>query len=65
MADAAEKGIAWEVLSYRLETDRPEACECIRSACNQVGGLQMLEHETQAIYQLETFCRRSATAAGE
>eukprot|EP00969_Alexandrium_andersonii_P180458 7976017-Alexandrium_andersonii.AAC.1 len=65
MADAVEKGITWEVLSYRLETEHPEVCECIKSACDQVGGLQMLEHETQAISQLKTFCRRSATAAGE
>eukprot|EP00969_Alexandrium_andersonii_P291454 12882116-Alexandrium_andersonii.AAC.1 len=65
MADAAEKGITWEVLSYRVEKDHPEACECIQSVCNQVGDLQMLGHEMQAISQLGTFCRRSATAAGE
>eukprot|EP00969_Alexandrium_andersonii_P073009 3221281-Alexandrium_andersonii.AAC.1 len=35
MAAAASHGLVWEVLSYRMEIEEPDAAECIQAACNQ------------------------------
>eukprot|EP00969_Alexandrium_andersonii_P299777 13252910-Alexandrium_andersonii.AAC.1 len=49
-----------------MEFEEPDAADCIQAACNQVWGLQMLEHEMQAISQLESVCRRACvTSTGE
>ena len=52
----------WEVLSYKIEEEEPDACAVIQSALNVKNGSFMVAHEMQALSRLMTLTSASAFA---
>ena len=65
MIASFRQGLCWEVLSWRMVQEEPEAVSIIQAACNIKGGLQMQEHEMQAILRLARFCEAEMQLAGK
>ena len=65
VVDAFTRGLKWEVLSYKMVLEDEQAVSIIQSACNIKGGLQMQEHEMQAISRLSRYCAAEMRVAGQ
>jgi hypothetical protein len=55
-----DTGLLWEVLSWKMDVEEPDACSIIQAAMNAKGALFMLQHEMQAFARL--CCLASAIA---
>ena len=51
-ASADDGGLLWEVLSWKMEQEEPDACVIIQAALNSKGALFMISHEMQAFARL-------------
>ena len=60
-AEAAQHGLLWEVLSFKIQVEEPEGCSVIQAALNSKNGLYMAAHEMQAVLAVA----RHATAVAE
>jgi len=60
-AKAAQEGLLWEVLSYKVQTEEPEGCNIIQAALNSKNGLFLVSHEMQAVLAVA----RQSTAVAE
>ena len=60
---ACASGLLWEILSYVMLQEAPEAADIIQAACNIKGGLAMMEHEMQAISRLSKICSTEMSVA--
>ena len=59
-AHAAVTGLSWEVLSWKIEEEEPQACSIIQAAMNAKNGLFLLRHEMQAVASISTMLASSA-----
>ncbi len=59
-AAAVDGGLRWEILSWRMEIEEPDACSIIQSALNAKHAVAMLAHEMQAFSKL---CELASAAA--
>ena len=60
-----QTGLSWEILSHRMLQEEPEACYTIQAASNIKGGLQMQEHEMQAISRISRICMEEVRLIGK
>ena len=51
---AIDAGLLWEILSWKIEVEEPEACSIIQAALNAKNGLFLMTHEMQAVAKLCT-----------
>ena len=51
-ASVVDSGLLWEVLSWKMDEEEPQACTIIQAAMNSKGALFMLQHEMQAFSRL-------------
>ena len=56
LAAACDQGLAWEVLSYKIEEEEPQGLRCIQSALNERQKAQMMQHEMEVIKTLAKLC---------
>ena len=61
-ASAVDMGLRWDILSWEMEVEEPEACSVIQAAMNSKGALCLLTHEMQAFSQLRSLA--SSTHSG-
>ncbi len=54
-ASGVDSGLLWEVLSWKMDEEEPDACSIIQAAMNSKGALFMLQHEMQAFARLCSF----------
>jgi len=52
--EAVDKGLLWEVLSSRIESEEPQALNVVQATLNAKNGLFMLAHEMQALATLSS-----------
>ena len=64
MAAACDRGLRWEILSWKMEVEERDAVLCVQAALNDVGTSFMLHHEMQSILHLAKLCQAEADAAG-
>ncbi len=64
MATACNRGLEWEVLSWKMLEDEPRAVTLVQRACNKKGNVQMLEHEMQLVKRLSVIVAGHADALG-
>ena len=63
MHAASMVGIAWEILSWKLEKERPGATLRIQAALNNKRSVQLVQHEMQAVVALAKICTAEETVA--
>ena len=58
-------GILWDILSYKIQTEEPEALNIIQAACNSKNAIALIPHEMEAISNLSRLCRASLAVASQ
>ena len=64
LARAAREGLLWEVLSGKMISEEKDAVYVIQSAINVKGGVQLVEHEMQAIARISRYCQQEMDVVG-
>ena len=64
LAEDCMSGLRWEVLSWRMEEEEPEAVSYIQSFLNEKNNVAMVEHEMQALSCLANLCSRATSGGG-
>ena len=57
-------GLLWEILSYKIEEEEPDALNIIQAACNCKHALALHSHETEALSGLGQLCKKASALAG-
>ena len=57
MAAHAQRGLLWEVLSWKMEVEEPTAFDNLQSALNQANNQALIEHEMELLNGLMTIIR--------
>ena len=65
LANAVRSGLLWEVLSGRMVTEEKDAVFTIQAAINVKGGVQLQEHEMQAIARISRYCQSEQDVRGQ
>ena len=65
MHAAAMIGIVWEILSWKLEKERPGAALRIQAALNNKRSVQLVQHEMQAVVALAKICTAEEAMASK
>ncbi|CAK0862996.1 unnamed protein product, partial [Prorocentrum cordatum] len=64
LADAAEAGLMWEILSYTLDEEEPQGVAMIQRCINNKSHAQAVEHELQVLASLtDTVCMKDVQLA--
>ena len=58
-------GLLWDILSYKIQTEEPEALNIIQAACNSKNAIALIPHEIEAISNLSRICKASLAVAGQ
>ena len=61
-ARAAETGLLWNILSWAIEVEEPDACAIIQAAANAKNSMSLMRHEMQAMGALIQYTADSALA---
>lgn len=62
-AKYCNSGLLWEVLSYKIEEEEPDALNIIQAACNCKHALALHSHETEALSGLGQLCKKASALA--
>lgn len=62
MAKACEEGLLWEILSHKITTEEPGACEIIQAAANSKHGVAATYHEMEVLNALSKWCSSQTSA---
>lgn len=63
-AQYCRTGLLWEILSYKIEEEKPHALNIIQAACNCKHALALHSHETEALSGLGQLCKKASALAG-
>ena len=63
-AKYVRQGIKWEILSWKMDEEDPEAALITQAACNAKNEIGMAASEMEAIRALSSMCTRSQAVAG-
>ena len=65
MADHCQRGLAWEVLSYKMAEEEPTAFEIIQAALNAKNSSGLMEHEMEQLNGLATVIADSGSGMAD